>query len=674
VTTKRTNRAAGARLAGIFSLAGAAVFAAVLILPTIAMADPAINDPKNLFRRFPTETGVVQTATGPNCTNPDNGALGADVCTAAINPFFKETTAVDATAFGGGGQGNGQDCETCHQPQLGWSVTPEFLQDRFERTDGTAGQFRVNDTVTDPRVCGAPTASTSTADNAANVNACAASMTLAQKHQAYRLFLDLGIHRIAIKDNPALDNFTLTGTSTSVDGTESFGTLPIPAGQDSQQPCSVQAPGGVGSCVQTVSVFRRPLTTTNMFFASSILWDGRQNVCVEPTPTPGLCPSAAQPIRTPLLVAQVSGAAQTLVLSKPPTLDQEKMAAHLMTGIFTAMVQSHGAGSLTAHGATGGPEFLADLAEGAVGTQKPPCTPLVEASVANSGEGDAPPNCAAPGPGSTGPNSASPPNGRGFNLFLPFLPARLQAGANTPAGIQAIFSFCASRERSESDDEDDGGQGRIAIACGENIFNNRPINAPTVEFGFPDVILALGRDTSGQPPSGFFGSSAPPNARCTVCHAAQDVADNPLPAFVAPLTPGGGVGQDPTLFVGGDTSAKADPFCATNPADPFCTTPSFNLPAFQRRTSRLPLYTLTEKGTGATIKVTDPGLALIVHSFDQAGYQKPPVLRNLAARAPFFHNGAARDLDQLVDFYNQNFSINLSAREHNDLVAFLKAL
>jgi len=196
-----------------------------------------------------------------------------------------------------------------------------------------------------------------------------------------------------------------------------------------------------------------------------------------------------------------------------------------------------------------------------------------------------------------------------------------------------------------------------------------------VEFtGSPtDQTIVLGRDTSGQPPSGFFGSTAPPNARCTVCHAAQDVGDNPLPAFVTPLTPGGGLGQDPALFVGGATAASEDPFCATNPTDRFCTA-SFNLPEFQQRTSRLPLYTLTQKGTGDTIKVTDPGLALITHFFENAGYQKPPVLRNLAARAPFFHNGAAKNLNQLVDFYDQNFSIGLSAQEHRDLVAFLEAL
>jgi cytochrome c peroxidase len=50
------------------------------------------------------------------------------------------------------------------------------------------------------------------------------------------------------------------------------------------------------------------------------------------------------------------------------------------------------------------------------------------------------------------------------------------------------------------------------------------------------------------------------------------------------------------------------------------------------------------------------------------------VLRGLAARAPYFHNGSAADLDQVVDFYNSRFRIGLSAQERADLVAFLRSL
>jgi len=487
----------------------------------------------------------------------------------------------------------------------------------------------------------------------------------------------LSIHRIAIRDNPALDDFAISATTSSVDGSESFGPAGssgpiIPAGSDSQNPCVVQTgTASLTGCLPTVGVFRRPLVTTNTFFDSSVLWDGRQNLCVGATPPPGGCPAANQPIRNPLLEAQVSGAAQTLPLSAPPcnpatnattgvvAPDPCAQAAHFMTGIFTAMTNVRGTGTVTDSGAGGGPQFLANLSKGAVGSVLPPCTPLVEATasaVSGGGAGNPPPNCAAP----TG--AASPPNGRGFNIFIPFLPTNLQAGANTPSGIQAIFAFCASSARSTA-----GNQGQLAIACGENIFDNRPINDPAVP-----------RDLSAV--SGSFGSVAPPGARCTSCHSAQNVGDNPNPAFIIAYTPGGGIGQDPALFVGGRTLAATDAFCAAHPTDPFCSSQTFNLPDFQQRTSKLPLYTLTcNPGAitctpGASVQLTDPGLALISHAFRNAGAQKPPVLRNLAARAPFFHNGAAQDLDDLVDFYNQNFSIGLTSQEHRDLVAFMQAL
>ncbi|MEO6023153.1 MAG: hypothetical protein ABIP64_08565, partial [Burkholderiales bacterium] len=53
---------------------------------------------------------------------------------------------------------------------------------------------------------------------------------------------------------------------------------------------------------------------------------------------------------------------------------------------------------------------------------------------------------------------------------------------------------------------------------------------------------------------------------------------------------------------------------------------------------------------------------------------KGPVLRGLAARAPYFHNGFAADLNEAVDFCNTRFSVELSDEEKSDLVAFLRAL
>lgn len=50
------------------------------------------------------------------------------------------------------------------------------------------------------------------------------------------------------------------------------------------------------------------------------------------------------------------------------------------------------------------------------------------------------------------------------------------------------------------------------------------------------------------------------------------------------------------------------------------------------------------------------------------------MLRGLAARAPYFHNGSAADLAAAVDFYDTRFNLNLSDQEKADLVAFLQTL
>jgi hypothetical protein len=93
-----------------------------------------------------------------------------------------------------------------------------------------------------------------------------------------------------------------------------------------------------------------------------------------------------------------------------------------------------------------------------------------------------------------------------------------------------------------------------------------------------------------------------------------------------------------------------------------------------RRTPDMPLYTLRQKGTNHTVSTTDPGRALITGKWADIGKFKGPILRGLAARAPYFHNGSAPTLGAVVDFYNARFNIGLTQREKADLVAFLRAL
>jgi cytochrome c peroxidase len=71
---------------------------------------------------------------------------------------------------------------------------------------------------------------------------------------------------------------------------------------------------------------------------------------------------------------------------------------------------------------------------------------------------------------------------------------------------------------------------------------------------------------------------------------------------------------------------------------------------------------------------SDPGKATLSGKCADLGRGKGPVLRGLAARAPYFHNGAAATLDQVVEFYNVRFQMNLTEQEKHDLVNFLKAL
>lgn len=93
-----------------------------------------------------------------------------------------------------------------------------------------------------------------------------------------------------------------------------------------------------------------------------------------------------------------------------------------------------------------------------------------------------------------------------------------------------------------------------------------------------------------------------------------------------------------------------------------------------RRTPDMPLYTLTNIATGQVVQTTDPGLALITGKWADIGKFKGPNLRGLAARAPYFHNGSADTLQDVVNFYNTRFNIGMSAQQKQDLVAFLSAL
>jgi hypothetical protein len=93
-----------------------------------------------------------------------------------------------------------------------------------------------------------------------------------------------------------------------------------------------------------------------------------------------------------------------------------------------------------------------------------------------------------------------------------------------------------------------------------------------------------------------------------------------------------------------------------------------------RRTPDLPLYTFQNKSTLETVQTTDPGRALITGKWADIGKFKGPILRGLAARPPYFHNGMAATVNDVVNFYDARFSIGFTPSEKADLAAFLLAL
>jgi hypothetical protein len=92
------------------------------------------------------------------------------------------------------------------------------------------------------------------------------------------------------------------------------------------------------------------------------------------------------------------------------------------------------------------------------------------------------------------------------------------------------------------------------------------------------------------------------------------------------------------------------------------------------RTPDLPLYTIRNRATGDERQLTDTGRGNVTGLWTDLGRFKTPTLRALAARAPYFHNGIAATLEDVVRHYERHLGFIFTDQERADLVAFLKAL
>ncbi len=450
----------------------------------------------------------IGTTAPPGSRSAPNPTGAADTYSTRLlidttNPFFQSLGT------------NGRSCSSCHQQGDGWTIVPASLQRRFDATGGSDPVFRLVDGANSPR---------------ADVS------TLDARRRAYSMLLTKGLIRIGMAVPPTAE-FELA---------------------------AVDDPYGYASAAE-LSLYRRPLPTTNLPLLSTVMWDGRETFkdpashdCLAGTTT------CFATMRSDLLDQANTATMQHAQGAVPLTDAQRAAIVSFETGLFTAQIVDADAGPLDAAGGRGGAVLASKV--------------LFHFGVNDALAGD------------YASHAAFDP--AAMTLFSAWVNPVAQPG-DTPARMDA----------------------RRAVARGEALFNTKPIAIVGVAGLNDDLHLPVIPGT------------------CTTCHD----------------TPNGGNHSVPAPLNIGLTDAS-------------------------RRTPDLPLYTLRNKTTGATIQTTDPGRALVTGKWVDIGRFKGPVLRAVATRAPYFHNGFASDLGAVVDFYDTRFSIGFTDQEKADLVAFLRTL
>ncbi len=109
--------------------------------------------------------------------------------------------------------------------------------------------------------------------------------------------------------------------------------------------------------------------------------------------------------------------------------------------------------------------------------------------------------------------------------------------------------------------------------------------------------------------------------------------------------------------------------------------PTWTEPDVASTTAELPVFKVTCRAEakphpflGRVIYTSDPGRALITGKCADIGAITMGQFRGLAARAPYFVNGSAKTLMELVDYYDRRFDMRLTGQEKQDLVNFLGVL
>ncbi|HEX4946148.1 MAG TPA: hypothetical protein VFZ34_05775 [Blastocatellia bacterium] len=145
-----------------------------------------------------------------------------------------------------------------------------------------------------------------------------------------------------------------------------------------------------------------------------------------------------------------------------------------------------------------------------------------------------------------------------------------------------------------------------------------------------------------------IGLGNPIKRSCATCHNTQMTGQDLAPGWVDVGTVNYPTWTEPPVF-----SDKAE------------------LPVFKCTCNK---DALPHPYLGRVIYTNDPGRALITGKCVDIGSIVMGQFRGLAARAPYFSNGSAKTLRELVDFYDRRFDMKLTEQEKVDLVNFLSVL
>jgi hypothetical protein len=226
-------------------------------------------------------------------------------------------------------------------------------------------------------------------------------------------------------------------------------------------------------------------------------------------------------------------------------------------------------------------------------------------------------------------------------LYYPGINDTLGGDPNGIAFTPVSMTLYSAWERLLSGDQDgNSADARAQIAAGEKLFDSAPMTISNVR--------GLNDNAALNKPSSFAGT-------CATCHDTPNIGNHSLPL---PLDIG--------TAHSSNAGFESDPIIAAAVSE-------LSMP-------KLPVFLISgcpnpfNPGQAESFYTTDPGKALITGNCADFNRVKGPILRGLAARAPYFHNGAAANLRELVNFYNQRFQMALSNRQKSELVAFLNTL